>query len=191
MQSDYGKGKYCRHVSGAEQCLDINGASNILSSSRDPGGSSIGAPTSFVLGVGVNPGATDFEHEMRRFYWKVEAGAEYAITQPVFDVRQLFRFLEHIDREGIRIPIIAGIWPLVSARNAEFLANEVPGVTVPEHVVERMRQAQAKGKEHAIEEGIAIARELFAEIREAVQGIQVSAPFGKVPYALRVLDGVR
>jgi diaminopimelate epimerase len=81
--------------------------------------------------VGVNPGAPDLEHELNRFYWKVEAGAEYAITQPVFDVDQLLAFIEEIERAGIRIPIVAGIWPLVSARNAEFLANEVPGVVVP------------------------------------------------------------
>src|SRR5690606_27862879 len=150
-----------------------------LNRGLDPGGGAIGAPTSFVLGVGVNPGAADFEHELRRFYWKVEAGAEYAITQPVFDIAQLFRFLNHIEREGIRIPVIAGIWPLVSARNAEFLANEVPGVVVPDTVVERMRRASARGKEEAIDEGIAIAREMLAEARPRIQGAQVSAPFGK------------
>ncbi|HEX6069197.1 MAG TPA: bifunctional homocysteine S-methyltransferase/methylenetetrahydrofolate reductase [Longimicrobiaceae bacterium] len=173
--------------------IDSIGLTNLvarLNRGLDPGGGSIGAPTSFVIGVGVNPGAADFDHEMRRFYWKVEAGAEYAITQPVFDVRQLFRFLEHIDREGIRIPIIAGIWPLVSARNAEFLANEVPGVVVPEGVIERMRQASARGKDAALEEGILIAREMLAEARPRIQGVQVSAPFGKVPLALEVLEGV-
>jgi homocysteine S-methyltransferase len=173
--------------------IDSIGLTNLvarLNRGLDPGGGSIGAPTSFVIGVGVNPGAADFEHEMRRFYWKVEAGAEYAITQPVFDVRQLFRFLDHIDREGIRIPIIAGIWPLVSARNAEFLANEVPGVVVPEGVIARMRQASARGKDAALEEGILIAREMLAEARPRIQGVQVSAPFGKVPLALEVLEGV-
>jgi 5,10-methylenetetrahydrofolate reductase len=125
---------------------------------------------------------------MRRFYWKVEAGAEYAITQPVFDAAQLFRFLDHIEREGLRIPIIAGIWPLVSARNAEFLANEVPGVIVPEAVIERMRRASALGKEEGVEEGIRIAQEMLAEALPRIQGVQVSAPFGKVPLALRVFD---
>ena len=169
--------------------IDAIGLTNLvaqLNRGLDPGGGAIGAPTSFVMGVGVNPGAADFDHEMRRFYWKVEAGAEYAITQPVFDIGQLFRFLDHIEREGIRIPIIAGIWPLVSARNAEFLANEVPGVVVPDAVVERMRRASAEGKEEAIEEGMAIAREMLTDARPRVQGAQVSAPFGKVELALRV-----
>jgi homocysteine S-methyltransferase len=159
-----------------------------LNRGLDPGGGAIGQPTSFVVGVGVNPGATDFEHEMKRFYWKVEAGAEYAITQPVFDVQQLFRFLEHIDKEGIRIPIIAGLWPLVSARNAEFLANEVPGVVVPDAVVARMYEASARGKEEAIDEGIRIAQEMLIETRPAIQGVQVSAPNRRVPLALRVFD---
>ena len=171
--------------------IDAIGLTNLVSRLNrglDPGGSSIGSPTSFVAGVGVNPGAADLEHELRRFYWKVEAGAEYAITQPVFDLKQLFYFLERIEKEGIRIPIIAGIWPLVSARNAEFLANEVPGVVVPEAVVERMRRATAIGKEEAIEEGIRIAQQMLAQAQPAIQGVQVSAPFGRVPLALRVLD---
>jgi homocysteine S-methyltransferase len=171
--------------------IDAIGLTNLVSRLNrglDPGGSAIGKPTSFVIGVGVNPGAADFEHELRRFYWKVEAGAEYAITQPVFDVEQLFRFIERIEKEGIRIPIIAGIWPLVSARNAEFLANEVPGVVVPEAVVERMRVASARGKEEAIEEGILIAQEMLTSARPVIQGVQVSAPFGRVPLALRVFD---
>jgi methionine synthase / methylenetetrahydrofolate reductase(NADPH) len=171
--------------------IDAIGLTNLVSRLNrglDPGGSSIGAPTTFVVGVGVNPGATDFEHEMRRFYWKVEAGAEYAITQPVFDSAQLFRFLDHIEREGLRIPIIAGIWPLVSARNAEFLANEVPGVVVPDEIIARMRRASAVGKEEGVEEGIRIAQQMLSEALPRIQGVQVSAPFGKVPLALRVFE---
>jgi methionine synthase / methylenetetrahydrofolate reductase(NADPH) len=173
--------------------IDAIGLTNLVSRLNrglDPGGNSIGEPTSFTIGVGVNPGAVDLEHELKRFYWKVEAGAEYAITQPVFDVEQLFAFLDRIEREGIRIPIVAGIWPLVSARNAEFLANEVPGVVIPEEVVERMRRASVRGKEHAVEEGIAIARGMLAEALPRIQGVQVSAPFGKVPLALRVFDAL-
>ncbi len=173
--------------------IDSIGLTNLvaqLNRGLDPGGGAIGEPTSFVVGVGVNPGAPDLEHELNRFRWKVEAGAEYAITQPVFDVAQLLSFLERIDREGIRIPVIAGIWPLVSARNAEFLANEVPGVVVPERVLARMRRASAAGKEQGLEEGIRIAQEMLAEARPAIQGVQVSAPFGKVPLALRVFEAV-
>jgi 5,10-methylenetetrahydrofolate reductase len=138
-----------------------------------------------VIGVGVNPVAIDAGHELKRFHWKVEAGAEYAITQPVFDPQQLEVFLDSI--RDLRIPVIAGIWPLVSARNAEFLANEVPGVSVPPAVLDRMRRASDKSKEHAVAEGIAIAREMLERVREQVQGVQVSAPFGKWEYAVDVL----
>jgi len=173
--------------------IDAIGLTNLatrLNRGLDPGGSAIGEATSFVVGVGVNPGATDFEHEMRRFYWKVEAGAEYAITQPVFDLRQLERFVRHIEKEGLRIPIVAGIWPLVSARNAEFLANEVPGVVVPEEVMDRMRRASAEGKEQGTEEGTRIARDMLADARGMIQGVQVSAPFGRVPLALKVFEAI-
>jgi homocysteine S-methyltransferase len=171
--------------------IDAIGLTNLvnnLNHGLDPGGNSIGTPTSFAIGVGVNPGAIDVEHELKRFAWKVEAGAEYAITQPVFDVEQLESFLAKL--EGKRIPIIAGIWPLVSLRNAEFLANEVPGVTVPLHIIERMRKANDKSKEHGVKEGIAIAREMLERVRPSVQGVQVSAPFGKVDLALEVFREV-
>jgi homocysteine S-methyltransferase len=171
--------------------IDAIGLTNLvnnLNHGLDPGGNSIGTPTSFAIGVGVNPGAIDIEHELKRFSWKVEAGAEYAITQPVFDVEQLESFLAKLD--GKRIPIIAGIWPLVSLRNAEFLANEVPGVTVPPHIIERMRKANEKSKEHGVKEGIAIAREMLERVRPSVQGVQVSAPFGKVDLALEVFREV-
>jgi homocysteine S-methyltransferase len=173
--------------------IDAIGLTNLaarLNQGLDPGGNVMGDPTSFVLGVGVNPGAEDLEHELRRFYWKVEAGAEYAITQPVFDMRQLEAFVERIEREGIRIPIVAGIWPLVSARNAEFLANEVPGVVVPPEILLRMRRASAEGKEAGVEEGILIAQEMLRDALPVIQGVQVSAPFGKVPLALRVFDAI-
>jgi methionine synthase / methylenetetrahydrofolate reductase(NADPH) len=173
--------------------IDAIGLTNLVSRLNhglDPGGNAIGSATSFTMGVGVNPGSVDVDHELNRFYWKVEAGAEYAITQPVFDAEQLVRFIEELDRREIRIPIVAGIWPLVSVRNAEFLANEVPGISVPDAVIARMRGAQARSKEHALQEGIAIARELFAAVRDAVQGLQVSAPFGRVPFALQVFEGV-
>ncbi|WP_337171456.1 bifunctional homocysteine S-methyltransferase/methylenetetrahydrofolate reductase [Gemmatimonas aurantiaca] len=169
--------------------IDAIGLTNLVSKLNrglDPGKNPIGEPTRFVIGVGVNPVAIDPEQELRRFHWKVEAGAEYAITQPVFDPAQLERFLESI--QDVRIPVIAGIWPLVSARNAEFLANEVPGVTVPEEVLHRMRRASEKSKEHAVAEGIQIAREALERVRGVVQGVQVSAPFGRVEYVLDVID---
>jgi methionine synthase I (cobalamin-dependent)/5,10-methylenetetrahydrofolate reductase len=167
--------------------IDAIGLTNLVSNlnhGRDPGDNAIGTPTQFVIGVGVNPAPIDLEHELKRFAWKVEAGAEFAVTQPVFDPAQLENFLRRT--EGARIPIVAGIWPLVSVRNAEFLANEVPGVSVPESVIARMRAAGEKSKEHAVAEGIAIAREMLDRVRGAVQGVQVSAPFGKVELALEV-----
>jgi methionine synthase I (cobalamin-dependent)/5,10-methylenetetrahydrofolate reductase len=168
--------------------IDSIGLTNLvrnLNRGLDPGGNTIGAPTQFVVGVGVNPAAIDPAHERRRFEYKVEAGAEYAITQPVFDAAQLERFLASLG--PARIPVVAGIWPLVSARNAEFLANEVPGVTVPPAVLERMHRASAVSKDHALAEGIAIAREMLARVRGLVQGVQVSAPFGRVELALEVV----
>ena len=167
--------------------IDAIGLTNLVSGLNhglDPGGNAIGTPTRFAIGVGVNPAAIDPAHELRRFAWKVEAGAEYAITQPVFDVDQLERFLESI--QHVRIPIIAGIWPLVSVRNAEFLANEVPGVSVPDSIIARMRRAGERGKEAGLAEGIAIAREMLERVRPSVQGVQVSAPFGRVELALDV-----
>jgi homocysteine S-methyltransferase len=167
--------------------IDAIGLTNLvrnLNHGRDPGDNAIGAPTRFVIGVGVNPASIDLEHELKRFAWKVEAGAEFAVTQPVFDAAQLENFLRRT--EGQRPPIVAGIWPLVSVRNAEFLANEVPGVSVPASVIERMRRASGQSKEHAVAEGIAIAREMLERVRGGVQGVQVSAPFGKVELALEV-----
>ena len=171
--------------------IDSIGLTNMVSKLNhglDLGNNPIGEPTAFSIGVGVNPGALNLDEEIRRFEWKVEAGAEYAITQPVFDTEQLREFLDRISH--VRIPIIAGIWPLVSFRNADFLHNEVPGVRVTPEILERMRIASEKSKEHAGEEGLAIARESLAEIREEIQGVQVSAPFGKVKLALQVFDAL-
>ena len=171
--------------------IDSIGLTNLVSRLNhglDPGGNAIGSPTRFAIGVGVNPAAIDPAEELRRFHWKVEAGAEYAITQPVYDVAQLERFLTTL--ADTRIPVIAGIWPLISARNAEFLANEVPGVTVPDSVLRRMRAANERSKEHALAEGIAIAREVMDQVRPLVQGVQVSAPFGRADLALQVLGDI-
>lgn len=159
---------------------------NKLNHGLDLGNNPIGKPTRFSIGVGVNPGAVNIEEEIRRFEWKVEAGAEYAITQPVYDTKQLRDFLKRI--EHCRIPIIAGIFPLVSYRNAEFMHNEVPGVNVTPEILERMRKASAISKEAAKEEGLRIARESLLEIRDLIQGVQVSAPFGNVKYALQVFE---
>ena len=159
---------------------------NRLNHGLDLGNNPIGCPTAFSIGVGVNPGAINIEEEIRRFEWKVEAGAEYAITQPVYDTKQLRDFLKRI--EHCRIPIVAGIFPFVNSRNAEFMHNEVPGVVVTEEILRRMRKATEISKEAAREEGLAIARESLLEVRDLIQGVQVSAPFGNVKYALQVFD---
>jgi methionine synthase / methylenetetrahydrofolate reductase(NADPH) len=159
---------------------------NKLNHGLDLGNNPIGCPTAFSIGVGVNPGAINLEEEIRRFEWKVEAGAEYAITQPVYDTKQLRDFIKKI--EHVRIPIIAGIFPFVSSRNAEFMHNEVPGVVVTQKILDRMRKASDISKEAAREEGLQIARESLTEVRDLIQGVQVSAPFGNVKYALQVFD---
>jgi methionine synthase / methylenetetrahydrofolate reductase (NADH) len=167
--------------------IDSIGLTNLvykLNHGLDPGNNPIGGATKWVVGVGVNPGATDLDRELSRFAWKVDAGAEFAVTQPVFDPAQLERFLKQVEK--FSIPIVAGIWPLVSSRNAEFLANEVPGVSVPETILARMRQASEKGKEAGLAEGVRIAREMYARVQPMVRGVQVSAPFGKVEVALEV-----
>ena len=151
-----------------------------LNTGLDLGGAAIGKPTSFSVGVGANPVAPDLEREKSRFRYKVEAGAQWAITQPVFDADHLFRFLdfaEALDGKG-GIPIIAGIWPLKSLRNAEFMANEVPGAYVPPSVLARM--ASRTTAEDQLKEGLDIAREVIELIRPRVRGLQLSAPFGQV-----------
>jgi len=168
--------------------VDAIGLVNIvrrLNHGLDIGGNSIGASTNFTIGVAANPGVPDIEQELRRFAWKVEAGAEYAITQPVFDMRLLEIFLRRI--EEFRIPVIAGIWPLTSLRNAEFMRNDLR-VSMPEAVMQRM--AQTASPEAARAEGVLIAQEMLAEARPMVQGVQVSAPFGRYALAAEVIASV-
>ena len=161
---------------------------NLMNHGLDLGGNPFGEPTAFTIGVGVNPGHLDLDQELKRLDWKVQAGAEYAITQPVFDVRQLEHFLGRI--EHLHLPVVAGIWPLLSYRNAQFMNNEVPGVSVPDEVMERMRVASEKSKEHALREGVTIARETLERVRDRVAGVQVSAPLGRVDLALQVFEGM-
>jgi homocysteine S-methyltransferase len=157
-----------------------------LNRGLDIGANSIGASTNFTIGVAANPGAPEIEHELRRFAYKVEAGAEYAITQPVFDLRLLEEFLERIkDRIGDhRIPVIAGIWPLTSLRNAEYMKNDLR-ISMPEEIM--LRMAQADTPEAAQAEGIKIAQEMLQAVRPYVQGVQVSAPFGNFEAAAEVI----
>ena len=168
--------------------VDAIGLVNIvhrLNHGLDIGGNPIGASTGFTIAVAANPGVPDLDNEVRRFAWKVEAGAEYGVTQPVFDLRVLESFLKRI--EGFRIPLVAGIWPLTSLRNAEFMKNDLR-VSVPDEIMTRM--ARASSPEAARAEGILIAREMLAAARSMVQGVQVSAPFGRYSAAAEVLAAV-
>jgi homocysteine S-methyltransferase len=168
--------------------VDSIGLVNIvrrLNHGLDIGSNAIGVSTNFTIGISANPGAPDIEHELRRFFFKVEAGAEYAITQPVFDLRLLESYIERI-REH-RIPVIASIWPLVSLRNAEFMKNDLR-ISMPEEIM--LRMAQADTPEAARQEGILIAQEMVEAARPFVQGVQVSAPFGRYSIAAEVIHGV-
>jgi homocysteine S-methyltransferase len=156
---------------------------NRLNHGLDIGSNPIGASTGFSIGVAANPGVPDVENELRRFAYKVEAGAEYAITQPVFDLRLLESFLKSIEK--FRIPVIAGIWPLTSLRNAEFMKNDLR-VCVPDEIMLRMQKADTP--ERAKAEGIAIAQEMLRDAHGMIQGVQVSAPFGRYPLAVEILS---
>jgi len=168
--------------------VDAIGLVNIvhnLNRGLDIGGNPIGIGTGFVIGVGANPGVPNIDEEIRRFEYKVEAGAELAVTQPVFDLSLLENFLRRI--EHCRIPVVAGIWPLVSARNAEFMKNELR-VSVPDSILERMGRTSTP--EAARQEGVAIAREMLIAVRPMVQGAQISAPQGRYSSAADVLEAL-
>ena len=168
--------------------VDAIGLVNILNNLNrglDVGANPLGTQTGFLIGVGLNPHAVDPDEELRRFGYKMDAGANFAITQPVFDVDQLARFLERLEAAGTkRIPIVASLWPLTSYRSAEFMNNEVPGVSVPRAVMERMRKADTG--EPARAEGLKIAQETLLQLRGLVQGVQIAAPFGRYAMAVEV-----
>jgi len=146
----------------------------------------IGEPTGFFTGVGVDPNSVNLENEIHRFEMKKKAGAEYVITQPVFDVASLESFFEKVELEDLFL--IAGIWPLVSLRNAEFMKNEVPGVFVPDDVINQI--ARYETKEDQLKAGIEIAQLMVDRVVRFVHGIQVSAPFGRYPLALEVAGAI-
>jgi len=168
--------------------VDAIGLVNIVSNLNhglDIGGNPMGSQTAMAIGVGANPGALNLDEEVRRFEWKVAAGAEYVVTQPVFDLSLLETFLRRIAH--VKIPVICGIWPLTSLRNAEFMVNELR-VPVPDEFMERMRRADSA--EEARAEGIAIGREMAGRVRGMVEGVQLSAPFGRYQMALDVAEAL-
>ncbi len=159
--------------------VDAIGLTNIinrLNHGLDLAGNPIGEPTGFSIGVGVNPGAINLDEELRRLDWKIEAGAEYMITQPVFDLRLLEQFMKRIAHT--HLPLLCGIWPLISYGNAEFMNNEVPGASVPPDILARMRKTTTK--EEGFREGVAIAKETYDRVKNDVAGVQLSAPMGRI-----------
>jgi len=158
---------------------------NNLNQGLDLGGNPLGSQTALLIGVGANPGAVNLDEEIRRLEWKAQAGAEYVVTQPVFDLTLLEQFLRRT--EHLRLPVVCGIWPLTSFRNAEFMVNELR-VPVPESFLERMQRADSAQK--AREEGVNIAREMVERVRSMVQGVQLSAPFGHYGLAVRVAEAI-
>ena len=172
--------------------IDSIGLTNVvnrLNHGLDPGGNSIGEPTRYVIGVAANHTAVDLDREIKRYAWKVDAGADFAVTQPVFDTNQLETFIQRTEER--RVPLLAGIWPLTSSRNAEFLANEVPGVSVPDSVVQRMKAAQQGGRKAAEAEGLQIALEVFEAVRGLVQGVHISAPPGDLHVVVNLLEAMQ
>jgi len=170
--------------------VDAIGLTNVvtrLNCGLDIGGHHLTRPTEFVVTVGANPGAINLEHELNRFHWKVDAGAQLAITQPVFDLGLLEDFINTLVQKKMHIPVVAGIWPLLSLRNAQFMNNEVPGATVPDDVMKRMAEAQAVSGDKAREVGVQIAQEVFEKVKPLVAGVQVSPPMGRVELALQVI----
>jgi len=169
--------------------VDSIGLTNVVSRLNhglDIGGQPIGAPTAFHIGVAANPGAPNVEEEIRRFEYKVRAGAEFAVTQPVFDVGALSEFLARI--EHVRIPVLAAVTPLESLRHTEFLANEVPGIRMPELTIERMRRADAEGRASA--EGLQIACEIAVQVRPLVQGVLISPAAGALRSGFGVMKAL-
>lgn len=172
--------------------IDSIGLTNVLAGlnrGTDPGGHPFDPPTRFVVGVALNPGAPDPEREHRRFRWKVQAGADFAVTRPVFDPGLIDTFLK--EYEGGAIPVLAGIWPLDSLESAEFLHNEMPGVKVPEEILHRMAEADARGAEVAREEGVRIALETIEALGSRVRGIHLYTVRGGLELALRVAHELR
>lgn len=169
--------------------IDAVGLTKIVSNLNrgyDIAGNIINPPTSILIGVGANPCAIDIDKEINHFYNKFNAGAEYAMTQPIFEADKLLSFLEKAKNKGINLPIVAGIWPLVSLKNALFLKNEVPGVYVPDKIIYKMEKAITK--EDGIKYGIEIAKEIKDKISQYVDGYQVNAPFGNVDIPIEVLS---
>jgi homocysteine S-methyltransferase len=151
----------------------------------DPTGKRLEETTNFHVATGAEPGALDYDRELRRLERKVAAGADFVMTQPVFDPLVMERFLDDI--KELDVPILLGLLPFASARNAEFLHENVPGMTVPQDVRDRMAAAGSGAK--ARETGVAIARENLVALRDRVQGAYIMPPLGRYEMAVQILEG--
>lgn len=158
---------------------------NRLNHAQDIAGNPIGSPTGYTIGVGANPGAIDLENEIKRLEWKIQAGAEYIVTQPIFDKNVFQNFIDRI--QHLNTKVIAGLWPLTSIRNAEFMNNEVPGVEVPDVILEKMRRWEGK-KEESLKQGIEIAVEMYNDLKNNINGLQISAPFGNIETVKEIIN---
>ena len=146
-------------------------------------------PTRFVIGTRVSQVAMDQDREAGRLKWKVDAGTDFVITQPVFDAGRLEAFLAHVP--DLPVPIIASLRPLTSLREAEFLHNEIPGIHIPDEVLTRMADAEVRGDDAARAEGVSIALEAFEAIRDSIAGIHIQVADGNLGGALEILSGVQ
>jgi homocysteine S-methyltransferase len=171
--------------------IGLTNLANALNNGMDIGTRSIGQPTGFLIGVGVNPTAVNVDLEIERYYWKIDAGAEYSISQPVFDPDALLGFIEKsnaylLERKLNPVPIVAGIWPLQSLGNAEFLHHEIPGVTIPDWIMREMQNAGSAEKEKEV--GMEVARKLISDILTHVRGFQFATPYGRVKPAIELME---
>ncbi len=169
--------------------IDAIGLANLASNLNrgiDAAGKPLGDSTKMVIGVGVNPVAVDMERELDRFKAKIDAGAEYAITQPIFKTEELLAFIEKIRKMNINIPIIAGIYPFISLKNATFMKNYVPGIVIPDYILDRLSKCSTV--EDGLKTGVEIAQEICTKISDSFAGIQVSAPVGRVDAAIQTLQ---
>ncbi len=168
--------------------IDSIGLTNVVRQMNlglDTGGNSIGEPTSFVTGVTFNPGAEDLAEEVGRFKWKSEAGADFAVSHPIFAREKLLAFMEQVG--DISVPLIVGLRPFQSLEDAEFLAHEIPGAGVPHALLVRMEAAQAEGGDVTVETGLTIAREVFEAVRPYVAGVFLSGLGDHTAAARRIL----
>ncbi len=174
---------------GATAVYDVDaiGLTHIVSrlnKGLDIGGTSTKQSSEFVVGVALNPTARNPALEIQRFKYKTEAGCDYAITQPIYSIESFKKFLDEMG--DVKTPVIMGIWPLISLRNAEFLKYEVPGVDVPDWIIEEMQKA-GDSKEDALKRGMDIAIRTIREATQLVAGFQVSAPFNRADVAINVI----